>query len=301
MYAIVNDTHLFFDIEGSGFVPEGPKLREKPTCFVLHGGPGGDHTVYKPHLTPLSDLMQLVYIDNRGSGFSECQSSSTYTLNQNVEDLEALRKYLGLKKIVLMGQSYGGMVALSYAVAYPQNVSSLLLITTSPSFNFIEKAKKIVSEKGTNEQQKMAQILWNGEFESQEQLTEYYKVMEPLYSFSFNPKPTQLELQKRTEAYQSSNRSFKALNAGFKGFLKTYNVIGQLKSIKCPTLIIAGRHDWITPVEESFVLAEKIPDNELVIFEKSSHNVIKDEYKHFISTVTSFVEKRLIYTVQNFI
>lgn len=61
MYAIVNDTRLFFDIEGSGFVPEGRKLREKPTCFVLHGGPGGDHTVYKPHLTPLSDLMQLVY------------------------------------------------------------------------------------------------------------------------------------------------------------------------------------------------------------------------------------------------
>lgn len=59
MYAQINGTRIFFDVEGMGWVPDGPRLREKPVCFVLHGGPGGDHTGYKPGLSPLADYMQL--------------------------------------------------------------------------------------------------------------------------------------------------------------------------------------------------------------------------------------------------
>ena len=77
--------------------------------------------------------MQLVYIDHRGQGRSARGPRETYTLENDVEDLEALRDYLGLDKIVLLGASYGGMVALSYAVRYPQNVSHLLAIVTVPA------------------------------------------------------------------------------------------------------------------------------------------------------------------------
>ena len=96
MYAQINGTRIFFDVEGMGWVPDGPTLRKKPTCFVLHGGPGGDHTGYKPALSPLSEIMQLVYIDNRGSGRSAVGPSESYSLENNVEDVEALREYLGL-------------------------------------------------------------------------------------------------------------------------------------------------------------------------------------------------------------
>jgi proline iminopeptidase len=224
---------------------------------------------------------------------------STYTLEQNIEDLEALRKYLGLEQIVLLGHSYGGMVALSYAIKYPQNVSGLVLVTTSPSYRFIEKAKQILAEKGTIEQQKMAKVLWEGAFESHDQLMQYYEVMEPLYSYTYNPNPSEEELKKRKDAQLRSKRNHEVLNQGFKGFLKTYDVIDQLSSISCPALIVAARHDWITPVEESLVLAEKIPDNELVIFENSSHRVFQDEYEHFIETVSSFIKRRLIESRQS--
>ncbi len=291
MYAHVNGVKLFFDVEGAGFVPEGPIMKEKPVCFVLHGGPGGDHTSFKPGLSPLSEVMQLVYIDNRGSGRSEKGPQSTYTQKNNVEDIEELRKYLGLDKIVLLGASYGGMVALEYARKYQENVKSLLLVVTAPSSDFTDKAKEIVKQKGTPEQQEMAQVLWDGAFKSSEQQEQYYEVMAPLYSYSHED--TAEGKLARENASKRSNRSYEALNEGFGGFLRDYNVVDFLPSIHVPTLIIAGRHDWITPVEGSIFMNEKIPNSKLVIFEESSHSVIKDEHDKFIVTVTDYVKNTI--------
>ena len=292
MFAQVNGTKLFFDVEGAGFVPDGPIMKEKPVCFVLHGGPGGDHTGFKPALSPLSEEMQLVYIDNRGSGKSEKGPQSTYSLKNNVEDIDALRKYLGLEKIVLLGQSYGGMVALEYARLYQENLSALLLVVTSPSHKFLDLAKEIVNQKGTSKQKEMAQVLWDGNFESGEQQKEYYEVMAPLYSYSYEDTP---EARLASEnAQKRSNRSYEALNEGFSGFLRDFDVTEFLPQIKVPTLIITGRHDWITPVESSILMNEKIPNSKLVIFEESSHSVIKDEYDKFIETVKEFVDTELV-------
>lgn len=291
MYAQVNGVKLFFDVEGAGFVPTGPIMKEKPVCFVLHGGPGGDHTSFKPALSPLSEVMQLVYIDNRGSGKSERGPQSTYTLKNNVEDIEELRKYLGLDKIVLLGTSYGGMVALEYARKYQENLKSLLLVVTAPSSDFTNKAKDIVKQKGTSEQQEMAQVLWDGAFKSSEQQEQYYEVMAPLYSYSHED-TAEGELA-RENASKRSNRSYEALNEGFGGFLREYNVVDFLPSIYVPTLIIAGRHDWITPVEGSIFMNEKILNSKLVIFEESSHSVLKDEHDKFIVTVTDYVKNTI--------
>lgn len=292
MFAQVNGIKLFFDVEGAGFVPEGPIMREKPVCFVLHGGPGGDHTVFKPALSPLTEEMQLIYIDNRGSGRSERGSQSTYTLKNNVEDIEELRKYLGLDEIVLLGQSYGGMVALEYAKKYQENVKSLLLVVTAPSSTFTDKAKEIVNQKGTPKQKEMAQVLWDGAFTSSEQQEQYYEIMAPLYSYSH--KESVEENLSRENASKRSNRSYEALNEGFGGFLRDYNVVDFLPSINVPTLIIAGRHDWITPVEGSIFMNEQIPNSQLVIFEESSHGVMKDEHEKFIATVKDYVKNHII-------
>ena len=257
----------------------------------MHGGPGGDHTVFKPALSPLTEVMQLIYIDNRGSGRSERGSQSTYTLKNNVEDIEELRKYLGLDEIVLLGQSYGGMVALEYAKKYQENVKSLLLVVTAPSSTFTDKAKEIVNQKGTPKQKEMAQVLWDGAFTSSEQQEQYYEIMAPLYSYSH--KESVEENLSRENASKRSNRSYEALNEGFGGFLRDYNVVDFLPSINVPTLIIAGRHDWITPVEGSIFMNEQIPNSQLVIFEESSHGVMKDEHEKFIATVKDYVKNHI--------
>ncbi len=153
MRAKVRDTEIYFDVEGMGLVPDGPRMVEKPVAFVIHGGPGGDHTNYKPLLSPLADKLQLVYFDHRGQGRSARGPRETYTLENNVEDMEALRQHLGLGKIVVLGASYGGMVALTYATRYPENVSHLIAVVTSSTHQFLDRAKQILAERGTEEQQ----------------------------------------------------------------------------------------------------------------------------------------------------
>ncbi|KQL46028.1 prolyl aminopeptidase [Brevibacillus choshinensis] len=294
MYAQINGTRIFFDVEGMGWVPDGPVLRQKPTCFVLHGGPGGDHTGYKPGLTPLTEEMQLVYIDNRGSGHSDKGPQESYSLENNLEDIEALRRHLGLEKIVLHGHSYGGMVAQAYALRYPEHVAGMLLLTTSPSYEFLDKAKKVVEEKGTPEMKAIAQVLWDGAFSSKEQLSTFYELMAPLYSVTHNAEPSDEERKAGMDARERSNRCYEALNEGFGGFMKTFDLREQLPTISAPTLVMGARHDWITPVEDSEEIARLIPECELVIFENSSHSVIKDEHAHYVSTVLDFVKRRIV-------
>ena len=119
MLARIRDTEIFFDVDGPGWVPEGSRLRERPTAFLIHGGPGADHARYKTQLSALAQKMQLVYFDHRGQGRSARGDSLKYILDENVEDLEALRHYLGLGPIVSIGASYGGTVAMAHAARYP--------------------------------------------------------------------------------------------------------------------------------------------------------------------------------------
>ena len=119
MRASIRGTEIYFDIEGMGLVPEGTRMIERPAAFVIHGGPGGDHTGFKPGFSPLAQHMQLVYFDHRGQGRSGKADPASYTLDENVEDMEALRQYLGLGPIISIGASYGGMVAMAHAARYP--------------------------------------------------------------------------------------------------------------------------------------------------------------------------------------
>src|SRR5215475_1788847 len=152
MFAAVRNTRIYFDVEGAGLVPEGSVMRERRVAMVIHGGPGGDHSGFKPGLSPLAARMQLVYFDHRGQGRSDTADPATYTLDENVEDMEALRCHLGLGPIVSIGTSYGGMVAMAHAARYPDAVSHLVLIVTAAHGGFVTRAEAFVREHGTDEQ-----------------------------------------------------------------------------------------------------------------------------------------------------
>ena len=282
MRAKIRDTEIYFDIEGAGLVIDEPRLRSKPVAFLVHGGPGADHTSYRPVFSPLNHKMQLVYFDHRGQGRSARGAKETYTLENNVEDMEALRQYLGLDKIVVLGSSYGGMVALSYAIRYPQQVSHLIVISTVASYRFLTRAKEILAERGTEEQKVFAQRLWDGTFENEEQLREFFKVMAPLYSFTYDPNAQQKSLD---HAILSPD----AINVAFGGFLRSYNVVDQLHEITSPTLVIGGRHDWICSPEFSEEIAREIPDADLRIFENSGHLIRADEPEALRDAIAGFL------------
>ncbi len=282
MRARIRDTEIYFDVDGAGMVPDGPSMRERPIAFIIHGGPGGDHSSFKPVLTPLTERMQIVYFDHRGQGRSARGNPASYTLDENVEDMEALRRHLGTGPIVSIGTSYGGMVGMAHAARYPEAVSHLILVVTASHGGFIPRAHEIVETRGTLDQRRACETLWAGAFKNEAELRQFYAVMGPLYSRRHDAAAAILGTQRTLYNVEPLNRAFGDV-------LRTFDLRPELPRITAPTLVLAGRHDWICPPEFSEEIARLIPRAELRIFEESSHSIRSNEPQAFIDAIKGFI------------
>ncbi|MFN0053359.1 MAG: alpha/beta fold hydrolase [Planctomycetales bacterium] len=282
MFAELRQTRLYFDIDGAGLVSSGDRMVERPVLLLLHGGPGGDHAGFKPSHAALADTAQLVYLDHRGCGRSVPADPETLTLDNNIDDLDALRVHLGLERISVLGSSYGGMVALGYALQYPQRLANLILVCTAPGHQFLGEAQRFIAERGTADQQRVCQWLWEGSFTSLDQLREFYEVMGPLYSTTYQP-------EKFATGWNRGRRSYEALNRGFAGFLRTFDYTDRLHEIQAPTLVIGAAHDWICAPRFSQLIAERIPRAHLKLFANSGHSVASDENSAYLQAVRGFL------------
>ena len=282
MFANIRNTRLFFDVEGAALIPDREQMRQKPVAFLLHGGPGADHSAYKPTFSVLSEQLQLVYIDHRGQGRSARGDKTTYTLDHNVEDLEALRHYLGLEQIIVIGGSYGGMVAMAYAARYPHAVSRLIVMATAAQSGFLAKAKQNLAAIGTPEQQAIAQYLWDGNFPDEAKLREYFRVMRSLYSITS-------DLTGPDASGDRTILSVDAINVAFGGFLRNYNILAELPHITAPTLVLGAQHDWICPPEFAIEIAEHIPHAQLEILANSGHLLRVDAPHALLGAIGNFI------------
>jgi proline iminopeptidase len=285
MKAKIRGTEIYFDVAGMQVRWEKKDLVEKPVMFMLHGGPGGDHLRFKQHSLELQDTAQLVFIDHRGCGRSKKTKQSDYTLENNIEDVEALRQHLGLEHICILGGSYGGMVAQGYASRYPKKIDKLILAVTAPSYHFMNEAKKILHARGNAKQIAICQHLWNGTFKDHEHIMEFGKHMEALYSTTAQKNGTQIASRAKTIW------SHEAMNAGFGGFLRNFNLIPKLKKITCPTLILAGQEDWICPPSQSKIIAKHIPHAKLKIFKNCGHALAVDAHAQYINIIKRFLRR----------
>ena len=282
MRARIRDTELYFDVDGMGLAPGADCMVERPVLFLVHGGPGGDHARFKTTVAGLRDVAQLVYVDHRGSGRSAHGDPATYTMDNNIDDLDALRAHLGLERISMLGSSYGGMVAQGYALRYPHRLANLILSCTAPSYRFLADARAIVETRGTPEQIRVCQRLWEGSFRTLEELREFFYVMGPMYSRTFDPREF-------AAGWSRGAHSFVALNRGFGDFLRTFDYTDRLHEIPCPTLVVAGAHDWICPPNHSRIIAERIPRAHLKVFANSAHAAAVDEKEAYLAAVRGFL------------
>lgn len=126
--ASINRNNLFYVTAGEGL-----------PCLVMHGGLGFDHTYLHPSLEPLGDTLHLIFYDHRGNGRSGRPDKETMTHVQFAADTDALANHLGFDKMAVIGHSYGGFIALEFALRYPQRLSHLILLDTAPTFNYYEE------------------------------------------------------------------------------------------------------------------------------------------------------------------
>jgi pimeloyl-ACP methyl ester carboxylesterase len=99
-----------------------------PPVYAIHGGPANDHTGFGDHLAPISSYAELCLLDQRGCGNSDDAPVATYTLDTLVKDIEDVRLGLGHQKIHALGHSFGGAVAIAYALRFPENLASLIIV-----------------------------------------------------------------------------------------------------------------------------------------------------------------------------
>lgn len=283
MRARIRDTEIFFDIEGASLVVEGATTRERLTAFLIHGGPGVDHVGLKTRYRWLAEKMQLVYFDHRGHGRSAGGDPEKYTLDENVEDMEALRQYLGLGPIVSIGTSYGGRVAMAHAARYPDSVSHLILIATSAHAESAARARELVAERGTAEQIALCDDMYAGRIDTPEKLRRYFEGMASLYSRKHDGR-SGVGLGPAILSPEPFNRAH-----GPAGFLKNLDLRPELGAITAPTLILAGRHDFRCAPEFSAEIHKLIPGSDLRIFEESGHSIGVDEPQKLLDAIAGFL------------
>jgi proline iminopeptidase len=266
MHVEVNGTQLFFDVVGPKLAPEGPAMVERPTLIVMHGGPGFDHASLRPYFDRFADTHQVLYVDHRGNGRSSGERE-TWTLAQWGDDVAGLCAALGIEKPVVLGQSFGGMVAMAYAARHPDGPSKLILSSTAGEMRLAD-TYAAMEKLGGAEARRIAEAFWTAP--SPEGAAAYIATCMPLY----NPGPPK-DGSDRGRALMRTEVMFHFI----QGEQRRMDLLTGLATVRCPTLVLAGGLDPITPVACAEAIRDALPAGvgELVVFDGAGHGAYRDE------------------------
>ncbi len=270
----IRGVSLFVKVVGRGY-----------PLLLMHGGPGADHSTMLP-FRPCADHFTLIFYDHRCNGRSVGAPVSSMTWDNLTADAEALRQALGFDKWAVLGHSFGGMVALEYALRYPQSLSHLMLLDTCGDIRWVQQnAPEVLAKRGySSETVRTVRRFFNGEITPKEMVpsmlkfvTAYYYRLTPL--LLAHEVILGLRMKSRPEA----------LIFGFKQLLKDWTVMNRLDEIKTPTLVMAGRDDFQFPPEHQEALAAGIAGARLQIIERAGHNAPTEQPAEVIRAVEDFM------------
>ena len=276
---LIRDFSMNVKIMGHGF-----------PLLLMHGGPGADlYTMLA--FKPLSDNYTLVFYDHRCNGRSSGADISSMTWENLTADADALREKLGFTKWAVLGHSFGGNVALEYALRFPNSLSNLVLVDTGAASRWAhENAAKVLEQRGFSpELVKLAHDFLNGQIEPNEMMPDLMKLGNA-YTFHLGLKriPHMIQTGLMTKLRPE------ALIYGATHFLKGWSVMERLHEIKVPTLIMAGRHDFIFPPEHQEELAAGISNSKLKIIERAGHNVQDEQPEETLRLLRAFLATNAI-------
>jgi proline iminopeptidase len=289
MHALVNGVRLFFDVEGTKLVPDGPVMREKPTLLLLHGGPGFDHSIYRPSYSALSDIAQIIYLDHRGNGRSEDGPSEGWNLAQWGDDVRVFCDVLGIASPIVLGASFGGMVALAYATRHPAHPSKLVLISTEAAGDTHRDRRVELFERfGGREVGALARrrFLELQGHPDQVSVDAWRRLAIPLYTRIPRDPDMARRAINRPEVLHWFTRP--------GGESHTFNMFPDLHRIRCPTLVLGGEDDPMLPIECQADIAAALPAH-LVQFERFAdcrHAVVPDAPERAMAVIRGFIKQR---------
>ncbi len=279
-YVDVGERKIFVQL-----IEDNLALKDAAPIILIPGGPGANASSIFPHLKNLLKHGPVIVFDPADVGKSD---PFLRTLESDIEELECIRIFFKIKKWIVLGISYGGIVAQEYAVKYQEHIRKLILSVTIPCYNALQDARQNLSKLKTTEQQHLfASHLLKGEVSADMlPIGKYMKILSPLYSMKVRQNPEKYNDQ---PVIRSENFSVRTLNNGFKTFLQSFDVIAKLKTIKVPTLVCGGKYDWICDPKHSYTIAKEIPNAHLSIF-ASGHSILIDCPTAYFKTIDLFFE-----------
>ncbi len=271
--------------------------------MILHGGPGASHEYFLPYLLPLARNHRLIFLDERGSGQSEkLEDPKGYTIDEMADDVEAVRKALGLGRVALLGHSYGGALAQAYALKYQANLDHLILCSTWHSTRqlnavFREMMAKMTPElRGRIQRMEAAGLFGKGKVYEQERYTPEYMIAAwgegyfP-YLYQRRPDPNYDPIASGVMSWDLY-REMWGSHGEFviDGNLSAVEYAERLPSLRVPTLITVGDHDECDP-SLSREMQNLITGSKLVVFPRSGHMTFVDQPGMFIRSVDEFLKE----------
>jgi proline iminopeptidase len=269
----LRDVSLFVKVMGRGH-----------PLLLMHGGPGLDHSTLSS-LRPLADRFTLIFYDHRANGRSTGAVESM-TWENLVADADALREKLGFDQWAVLGHSFGGNVALEYALRYPARLSHLLLFDTCGDSRWVQhNAPEILAKRGYRASTvAAARRFYNGDLTPDEVRPIIMKFIGAyFYRFGLSALPRAL-----ASMFQMKIRPEVSV-FGFSQLLKGWTVMYRLHEIDVPTLVLAGRYDFLFPPEHQAILADRMPDAELEIIERAGHNAHAERAADVMAVMRRFL------------
>jgi pimeloyl-ACP methyl ester carboxylesterase len=271
----IRDVSLFVEVIGHG-----------QPIVLMHGGPGADHWTMAP-FRRLADRFTLVFYDHRCNGRSKGAELTSLTWENLTADADALREQLGFDRWAVLGHSFGGNVALEYALRYPDRVSHLILLDTGGDSRWAhEHAPALLARRGFSAKTvALARRFLNGQIQAKEFVPALIR-LGPAYDPHISLR--QLLGNLIQGAWRSKLRP-KALIYAAPRLLTGWTVMDRLGEIKVPTLVMAGRDDFIFPPEHQGQLAAGIPGARLRIIERAGHNPHAERPDAVMEAVREFI------------
>ena len=279
VFVTVNGFKLFYRVFGNG----------ENVLLCLHGGPGAMHD----YLLPLGELgddrVKVVLYDQLGCGKSERpREKSHYTIECGVEEVEGVRQALKLDKINLFGNSYGGALALQYALKYQRNIKKLIISSGLASVReTVAEMRRLKTLLPKEVQDTLAKYEATEDYQN----PEYLKAVDVFYRNFVCRLPEWPEELARTmnglstDVYWTMNGPNEFT---ITGNLRDWDITARLPEIHIPTLITVGRYDEVTP-KVAETIHRGIPGSKLVLFENSAHVSMLEERERYLSAVRKFI------------
>ncbi len=277
---LINGTQLYCESIGTG-VP----------LVIIHGGPGLDHSYLLPQMEALADSYELIFFDQRGCGKSSIKLDSTaMTLDALVEDIDRVRDAYNLNTMNLMGHSWGGLLAMFYAIKHGDRLNSLILVNSTPATSELRDASfKIISRRTTPaDSAAQASLVHSDEFRRRDPaaMQRYFRL---LFRGTFRD-PLKADDLTLTFGPDYGERSRLVGYLAKDQRLQTYDLLSQLENITCPVLIIGSDYDLSPPAANEQIHAH-IKGSRYVIMKDCGHFPFIEAPKQFFPAVRDFLER----------